>query len=1344
MSAQSQESAAPRLALAAAAPPPLAPPSTTPVRSKKKEAQALARDLHQEAVVRQGTLRKRRKRVPGWQTGFYVCTANHLRYYKDEKEAGEEQTCQGVIDLCAATVRADPKLQINSTFFMDFAPGAGDGAASPNGMQTMTLRAPDKQSAEAWVSCLRALRPPSLSPRDAVAAPVQETATPAPTPAPTLQPNVCSPSLSPTAEDPRRDAVAAPVQETATPAPTPAPTLQPMAGAPPRPGGALLTPPRPAQAPAPTLRGSPPVEMLCDEVRGLITARSSPGASAYVQRPGSRGERPGSRGEPPVRTTLPARFAPSPRLRQMSSPPLLAGDENVTEGEDAPVPLHIFVGGDAPIDTTVARPDVLTYAGVAALMAEHGQPVGAGAVLCELSLGGKWEVIGQLHTLRERRPSLHPMVAAGSIIGGGGGGDAEHGQAGWELYVRFFEKPANAWQAMVQFCAAHAPQAVVQVEPALQHWAGREQELLACFNVQYASDKWQTPLPLKAVETTEGKTKKVKKVKKKKKKVNVGSAGRQGASPRAGSARSSPGSPRKSAQEAFGARMQLEHKRKLAQREKLQEDEAARIRALSVPTISPYALDASSDWGDFTRPPSPGADILPHRIGSARDSPTWSIDSSGASDTSVQAEGTGYTLRGRAAEVVLMKQEKEVRAEEDKKKECTFRPRLYKTSFVGASSTDVDVLARIELWHAKTQAKIERLAKKQEEDIVEGVGKAFVANAASSKMAGRNVGRLLAQTAVSKIRHDHARETVLQLAERDALRIENQPRPSAPRVGALTWHPDAHYARKEREHTEHAKVALLQAADAMHGKDLHAILGAEAAISLRELTSRLEASFPGVLTVEEQSLLLSAANAGVDGVVRIHEFVDFVHGRAPVGGAASEGGGYQPSSTYADGGGVLGEEDRSAGGMFGRHAHAGSDELESLKRKLLAASYTAHGVDLGSLFESYDVDHDGALELLELGPHLQKMLPGVLSEQQEKKLLAAIDTDGDGQVTLAEFATFVASRHGARAPSSRPQRRSWVGARASAKHEELESLKRKLLAASYTQHGVDLGELFESYDVDHDGALELSEIGSHLQKMLPGVLSRTHLDKLLGAMDTDHDGSISLAEFCAFVESRDGARQMEIVDFGREEREEERKRTQIAARHAELQVLKRKLLAASYTAHGVDLGELFESYDVDHDGALQLAELGPHLQKMLPGVLSKSHMDQLLAAMDVDGDGRVSLAEFCTFVKTQRHPQGHTYSYEVLSLPPASIRGAVFSGRDRAQSVEMAPAAQLLVPDGCSLAEQEQSSSEDEGESPAAADTRTESWEAVKSEGIHHLQRKGANSPDAGGHKPAVDDSSTF
>ena len=110
------------------------------------------------------------------------------------------------------------------------------------------------------------------------------------------------------------------------------------------------------------------------------------------------------------------------------------------------------------------------------------------------------------------------------------------------------------------------------------------------------------------------------------------------------------------------------------------------------------------------------------------------------------------------------------------------------------------------------------------------------------------------------------------------------------------------------------------------------------------------------------------------------------------------------------GGEQPGEEDRSAGGMFGRHAHTGSEELEQLKRKLIAAAYTSHGVDLGALFESYDLDHDGALQLAELGPHLQKMLPGVLSKQQEDKLLAAMDVDSDGSVTLAELRTFVETR----------------------------------------------------------------------------------------------------------------------------------------------------------------------------------------------------------------------------------------------------------------------------------------------------------------------------------------------
>ena len=74
-----------------------------------------------------------------------------------------------------------------------------------------------------------------------------------------------------------------------------------------------------------------------------------------------------------------------------------------------------------------------------------------------------------------------------------------------------------------------------------------------------------------------------------------------------------------------------------------------------------------------------------------------------------------------------------------------------------------------------------------------------------------------------------------------------------------------------------------------------------------------------------------------------------------------------------------------------------------LKSRLLAASYTAHGVDLPALFDSYDTNGDGRLVLSEIASHLQKMLPGVLTEKELRAVLAEMDYDSGGAVTLLEL-----------------------------------------------------------------------------------------------------------------------------------------------------------------------------------------------------------------------------------------------------------------------------------------------------------------------------------------------------
>ena len=103
-------------------------------------------------------------------------------------------------------------------------------------------------------------------------------------------------------------------------------------------------------------------------------------------------------------------------------------------------------------------------------------------------------------------------------------------------------------------------------------------------------------------------------------------------------------------------------------------------------------------------------------------------------------------------------------------------------------------------------------------------------------------------------------------------------------------------------------------------------------------------------------------------------------------------------------------------------------ELEQLKRALLGAALTQHGVDLRALLHRYDSGGSGALRLAGLGAHLQQVLPGVLSHVQMRTLLAGLGgagaaaADGGGGggrggdvVTVDDFAMFVDSRHRASA-----------------------------------------------------------------------------------------------------------------------------------------------------------------------------------------------------------------------------------------------------------------------------------------------------------------------------------------
>ena len=213
-----------------------------------------------------------------------------------------------------------------------------------------------------------------------------------------------------------------------------------------------------------------------------------------------------------------------------------------------------------------------------------------------------------------------------------------------------------------------------------------------------------------------------------------------------------------------------------------------------------------------------------------------------------------------------------------------------------------------------------------------------------------------------------------------------------------------------------------------------------------------------------------------------------------------------------------------------RAARVGDAELDLLKRSLLAAAYTQHGVDLAALFARYDADGSGALDTAELGPHVQKMLPGVLSDRQVRRMVSAIDADGDGAVSLAEFVAFVNSRrrparssramavppavHVLAPPISQDSTRVFTGPPAS--DAELVLLKHSLLDASLKQHGVELPALLARLDA---APLQLLELRAVVQQQLPGVLSDRYVSRLLKPLFPESGGPITLAAFSAYVRS---------------------------------------------------------------------------------------------------------------------------------------------------------------------------------------------------------------------------------
>ena len=172
---------------------------------------------------------------------------------------------------------------------------------------------------------------------------------------------------------------------------------------------------------------------------------------------------------------------------------------------------------------------------------------------------------------------------------------------------------------------------------------------------------------------------------------------------------------------------------------------------------------------------------------------------------------------------------------------------------------------------------------------------------------------------------------------------------------------------------------------------------------------------------------------------------------------------------------------------------------------LLVRSAEESGASLKDIFGHFDEDKGGSVSKEELTAGLRR-LPKCksLTDEDVRTLVASLDADGNGEVSLPEFIAFI-DRH---APSSRVD--------AGTADDVVQRVR--LVFRRAEQEGLGPEKLFEHVDADRSGSLSLSEMQDVLLKLphFKGV-GAEDLKVFMKRVDRDGNGTISLAEFSSFV-----------------------------------------------------------------------------------------------------------------------------------------------------------------------------------------------------------------------------------
>lgn len=156
------------------------------------------------------------------------------------------------------------------------------------------------------------------------------------------------------------------------------------------------------------------------------------------------------------------------------------------------------------------------------------------------------------------------------------------------------------------------------------------------------------------------------------------------------------------------------------------------------------------------------------------------------------------------------------------------------------------------------------------------------------------------------------------------------------------------------------------------------------------------------------------------------------------------------------------------------------------------------------MFDMFDTDHSGAIGFFEM-KSLTKHLGVEVSDEDLRRSMDALDENGNGDLEFEEFLHWLSE--------------------ASVQKDQFAVLKSRIRAQGTrpltNEQIAQLHEVFEHFDADHSGSIDVQELGAVFEAM-GQTLSPEELKSLMSQVDDDGSGEMEFDEFLLLMCSNFG------------------------------------------------------------------------------------------------------------------------------------------------------------------------------------------------------------------------------